>query len=100
AVLRGALREEDFAYRYGGEEFLLLLPGVECEAARSRGEDIRQRIANLRITHEGTALGTVTASVGVGATPAHCAADRLVQTADAALLRAKTQGRDRVIVAE
>jgi len=98
-VLRGALRKEDHAFRYGGEEFLLLLPGSNAEDARVRAEEIRSRVAELRITHERNPLGPVHASVGVASVPLHCSADRLVQTADAALLRAKTQGRDQVVVA-
>jgi diguanylate cyclase (GGDEF)-like protein len=99
AVLRGALREKDFAFRYGGEEFLLLLPGLDGGEAKARAEEIRQRIGDLRIRHEETLLGPVHASVGVASAPLHCSADRLVQTADASLLRAKTQGRDRTVVA-
>ncbi|MDP1913785.1 diguanylate cyclase [Brevundimonas sp.] len=99
SVLRGAVREKELVFRYGGEEFLLLLPGVDAEHATARAEEIRTRIAGLRLVHEGTALGDVRASAGIATAPAHCSADRLVQTADAALLRAKTQGRDRAVVA-
>lgn len=99
AVLRRSLRESDFAYRYGGEEFLLLLPGLEAEDARMRAEEVRQLISDIRVVHEGNALGPVRVSVGVAEAPAHCNVDRLMQTADAALLRAKSQGRDTVVVA-
>jgi diguanylate cyclase (GGDEF)-like protein len=98
-VLRAGLRPGDQAYRYGGEEFLILLPGLDGDEARSRAEEIRQLISSLQISHEGIALGPVHASVGVASTPAHSSRDRLVQTADAALLRAKKEGRDRVVVA-
>ena len=99
AVLRGAVRDKELAFRYGGEEFLLLLPGLEAGEAVSRAEIIRQRIADLRVIHDGKALGTVHVSVGIASAPCHCPADQLVRTADAALLRAKAQGRDRVVIA-
>ena len=98
-VLRQATREHGHAFRYGGEEFLLLIPGVTAEQAGARAETIRSRIAALRVAHAGGELGPVTASVGTATAPDHCPLDRLVQTADAALLRAKAQGRDRVVTA-
>jgi diguanylate cyclase (GGDEF)-like protein len=88
------------AARFGGEEFVLLLPGVEVEAAAAEAEALRQRIRDARIRHEGSEGGIVTASFGVSGssgtmTPAPLA---LVAAADAALYRAKSQGRDRVEV--
>jgi diguanylate cyclase (GGDEF)-like protein len=99
AVLRDAVRDEELAFRYRGEEFLLLLPGLDAEGAEERAERIRERIAELNLHQDGTPLGTLNASIGIATAPRHCAADRLVKTADAALLRAKEQGRDRVVVA-
>ena len=99
AVLGGAVRDKELAFRYGGEEFLLLLPGLDADRASARAEHIRERIASLCLIHEGVTLGPVRASIGLATAPVHCTTDRLVQTADAALLRAKAQGRDRVEVA-
>jgi len=99
AVLGGAVRDKELAFRYGGEEFLLLLPGLDADRAVVRADQIRERIAGLCLIHEGVTLGPVRASIGLATAPFHCATDRLVQTADAALLRAKAQGRDRVEVA-
>ncbi|MBO9498223.1 MAG: diguanylate cyclase [Novosphingobium sp.] len=99
ALLRGATREPDFAFRHGGEEFLLLLPGLDAEQAQARGEEIRGRIAALRLTFAGEDLGPITASIGIASAPLHCAFDRLIPTADAALLHAKARGRNRVEVA-
>ncbi len=98
-ILKHATREGGLAFRYGGEEFLLLMPGLSAEQAALRAEDIRLRIQALDIQHQGHALGSVTASVGVASAPLHCAFEQLVRSADAALLRAKAAGRDRVIVA-
>jgi diguanylate cyclase (GGDEF)-like protein len=98
AVLQNVVREGDSAYRYGGEEFVIFLP-VGLAEARSRADTIRSRIAELRVNHNGVALGPILASVGVASAPLHCEASRIFAEADAALLQAKRQGRDRVIVA-
>lgn len=99
AVLANATREDGAAFRYGGEEFLLLMPGVDTERAQERAEQIRRAIASLRIKHGGQELGSITASFGVASAPEHGPGTKLVQTADAALFRAKEAGRDRVVVA-
>jgi diguanylate cyclase (GGDEF)-like protein len=95
-ALRTVTREQGMAFRYGGEEFALLMPGFGPDQAAARAEDARARIAALRVSYEGQDLGAITASIGVATTPDYCPKDRLVQAADAALLRAKTQGRNRV----
>ncbi|MET0370282.1 MAG: sensor domain-containing diguanylate cyclase [Sphingobium sp.] len=99
SVLRESLREDGFAFRMGGEEFVLLLPGFDLDRALARAEQVRQRIADLRVEHRGKELGPVTASFGLAACPDHGRAEMLARTADAALLRAKAEGRDRVVVA-
>lgn len=99
AILRSAVRDQELAFRYGGEEFLLLLPGLDAQQAAARAEQIRVKIASLGLRHGDIALGPIRASVGVATAPLICTADRLVQTADAALLRAKAQGRDRLEIA-
>lgn len=105
AILRGvgdilshSIRGDGVAFRYGGEEFLLLMPGLDLAAAQMRAEQIREWISQMKIRHEGKAVGSITCSIGVCAFPDH-GAEALVQTADAALLRAKERGRDRTVVA-
>ena len=100
ALLKNATREPELAFRYGGEEFLLLLPGIGPVQAAARAEEIRARMGALRIAHSGVALEPISVSAGIASTPDHCPADRLVRTADAALLRAKSSGRDRIEVAQ
>ncbi len=99
-VLKQSVRENDHPFRLGGEEFLMLLPGANAQHAVDRAEEIRTHIAALRVWHEGRELGPVTASLGIAATPEHCVPDRLIQTADACLLRAKRNGRNRVEIAQ
>ena len=98
-VLKGSVRESNLVFRYGGEEFLILLPGMTAHEAAERAEQIRSAISALRVQHEGRDLGSVTISLGVATAPAPCERATLVQAADAALLRAKRQGRDRVVTA-
>ena len=78
--------------RFGGEEFLVVLPGWDTGSALELGERIRAAVANARDA-EGPA---VTISLGVASAPLGTASDRLVDAADQALYRAKRQGRNRV----
>jgi diguanylate cyclase (GGDEF)-like protein len=99
-ALRHAVRGGDLVFRFGGEELLILLPDTGAEAAAARAEEVRGLIESLAVAHDGRELGPVTASIGVASAPLHADRSRLVQTADAALLRAKQAGRNRVLVAE
>ncbi len=99
-VLRRGLRRSDLAFRYGGEEFVLVLPDTDVEGARQAAQRIA---ASLRREAE-CALGfPITASMGIAAWPAADERDvdaaRLLTRADRALYLAKTQGRDRALVA-
>jgi two-component system chemotaxis response regulator CheY len=90
------VRAGECAYRYGGEEFLVLMPDTEVRAATACCERIRQRIRHE--SWEDVAAGlAVTASVGVASTsdPGRLAA--LTRSADQRLYEAKRSGRDRVI---
>ena len=98
-LLRSAVRDPELAFRYGGEEFTLLLPGLDAAGAAARAEELRGRVAGLRTTHGGTDLGPITVSSGGSCAPEVCRYGRLLQAADAALLEAKARGRDRVAVA-
>jgi diguanylate cyclase (GGDEF)-like protein len=100
SVLRHATREGLLAFRVGGEEFLVLMPDLAVDQAQARAEEIRAQIKALRVQHNGKELGPVTVSLGVASTPEICPPEALVETADAALLRAKQAGRDRVVLAE
>jgi diguanylate cyclase (GGDEF)-like protein len=99
ALLKGSVRDGRMVFRYGGEEFLILLTGMSVEQGAKRAEDIRLAISQLEVAHEGRNLGAVTASIGLASFPEHCEPSRLMQAADAALLRAKQAGRNQVLVA-
>jgi diguanylate cyclase (GGDEF)-like protein len=98
-LLKQSARDTD-AFRYGGEEFLLLMPNMGIEQAAQRAEEIRLKIGALQIEHAGRELGAITASFGVATAPEHCAFTKLIRTADAALLLAKEAGRNRVLQTE
>jgi diguanylate cyclase (GGDEF)-like protein len=94
AALRASLRESDFAGRYGGEEFLVLLAATDRDGARKVAETLRQSVARIQITGVDR---PVTASLGVAVLPEHATdADTLIRLADRALYAAKRKGRNRV----
>ena len=98
-VFRGSLRNEDYACRYGGEEFLVVLPGSNAAIAARVAERMRTVAGALRFGEE-PARVTVTISVGVAAAVETDEAESLVRKADAALYRAKDRGRNQVVVFE
>jgi diguanylate cyclase (GGDEF)-like protein len=99
-LVAGALtelsRDNDTAARLGGEEFALLLAGVGGEAAAAAAERLRIAVC----THPLEEVGTVTISVGVASCPDNARSEReLFGTSDAALYRAKQEGRNMTVVA-
>lgn len=100
AIKRGC-RASDTAYRYGGEEFLLLLPEQTPESAAWASERLRRLVETLAIPHPGNPVaGRVTVSVGVAllAAGSEDAVGHWLSQADQALYQAKASGRNRVVV--
>jgi two-component system cell cycle response regulator len=107
ALLAEAMRNYDVVGRWGGEEFLLVLPNAPLGAARAAAERIRERLAQADLHLNGGGAG-VTASLGVATVSPEAVRpgaageqwlDRLVRAADRALYEAKGLGRNRVAVA-
>jgi two-component system cell cycle response regulator len=98
-VISEHLRGGDMAYRYGGEEFLIVLPEQTLESGASIADRLRRAVEDLRIPHEKNPPGVVTISLGVAALPAGepKSADNLLKEADEALYRAKESGRNCVV---
>lgn len=100
ASLTKGIRAEDFVCRFGGEEFVVILPTADLSASRARAERLRTRTKELIILHHGKSMGMLTISVGVATFPEHGTSPKeLMAAADAALYEAKRGGRDQVVVA-
>ena len=99
SLLASNVREVDLAGRYGGEEFLLVLPETDADAAASLAEKLRRIVGGSEIRLPDGALVSVTMSAGVaGGMGEHLQVDALVRDADAALYSAKALGRNQVYV--
>jgi diguanylate cyclase (GGDEF)-like protein len=97
ATMRGVLRAGDAAYRYGGEELLLLLRSTDADAARVTAERVRSAVLAAALPHPVDPTGVVTVSIGVAAGASDGAT--LLARADAALYQAKRGGRNQVVAA-
>ncbi len=108
AMLRAFAREmhgfrqgSDVACRFGGEEFVLILPGLDRHGALARLDAFRRAVSAMTVQHEGRELPRLRVSIGVSFYPAHGRrVDDLLKQADRAMYRAKQTGRDRVVLAE
>ncbi len=96
-LLQANIRLEDIPCRYGGEEFVIVMPGATLEVAHDRAELIRARFEALRVPYGVDELSG-TMSFGVAAYPVHgLNSDAILIRADRALYRAKQSGRNRVV---
>lgn len=99
AALSGAIRRGDTLYRYGGEEFLVILPEQRAVEARPVMDRVRSEVVALGFRHTGSPTGVLTLSVGIAELePSNGGAEAWLRRADAALYRAKANGRNRVEV--
>jgi diguanylate cyclase (GGDEF)-like protein len=98
-LLAERTRDSDMLFRYGGEEFLLLLVAADALVAKAVAEELRQRYALSPLTRVGSPV-MATLSIGVATFADHGTSfESLVQAADQALYRAKRAGRNRVEIA-
>jgi diguanylate cyclase (GGDEF)-like protein len=95
-ALRSALRAQDVVARWGGEEFMLLLPDTDIAGARRVAESARAAIESLRVEHAGAGF-EVTLSLGAAEHQMDRTLDQTIADADAALYQAKEGGRNRVV---
>ncbi|MBP7936129.1 MAG: diguanylate cyclase [Phycisphaerae bacterium] len=94
-VLRASARPDDILCRWGGEEFLVVMPRTSLGTCWLWADQLRRTIRQLRLTWSGTPV-PMTVSVGVAEAPASFSREELVGRADQALYMAKSRGRDRV----
>lgn len=102
-IQKSVMRPADQASRYGGEEFVVILPETSSSGAKSLAEEIRKNVEALNIPHEGSTIAScLTISIGI-ASVVPFGEDgplSLVKLADAALYQAKDGGRNRVVESE
>lgn len=97
--IRDSIRVSDVACRYGGEEFILILPNADLEVTRHRAEKLRSDIESGNFVYHLQELGAITVSLGVAGYPDHAQAmESILKKADEALYLAKKLGRNRVEV--
>ncbi len=88
---------DDIVCRYGGEEFVVVLPNVSPERLRARAEVLVDRVRSLTVDCNGHMVGGITVSAGIAISPGHANdIEGLIAAADRALYTAKSAGRDRV----
>lgn len=96
--LRDSVRRTDLVFRFGGEEFTLILSEADVPGARARLETLSAGIRELAVFHAGQRLPTPTLSLGVAfSDPGHDDPESLIRSADHALYKAKEGGRNRVV---
>jgi len=96
-ILRGTVREVDMAARYGGEEFAALLIGTDKKGAIQTAERLRKAIESYEFRADGKKI-RVTSSIGVASAPPDASTkEDLIERADRALYKAKSDGRNRVV---
>ena len=95
-LLKKEVRQSDYTFRFGGEEFLLLLPDTDAKRAFIAAEKIRRSVESTKLVSENGESLHVTISGGVAAFSESRGLERTIQAADKALYRAKNAGRNRI----
>ena len=99
-LLKAKFRGSDIVCRYGGDEFVIILPDISVEDARQRLEQLRKDLARMVVREDGHSIQAVTVSMGLAFYPVHGRSSQaLLQAADRALYKAKETGRDRIEIA-
>lgn len=97
AIIQRAVRDSGMAFRYGGEEFLVLLSGMGEEEASYVATDIYNGVHELTLRFGASDISHIDVSIGVASYPQHAQSDNLLRAADVALYRAKELGRSRIV---
>ncbi|WFW62336.1 diguanylate cyclase [Citrobacter freundii] len=97
AIIQRAIRDSGMAFRYGGEEFLVLLSGMGEEEANRMATDIYNGVHALTLRFGTSDISHIDVYIGVASYPQHAQSDNLLRAADVALYRAKELGRSRIV---
>lgn len=97
SIVQRAVHENGLAFRYGGEEFLVLLAGAGEEEAHTCAQKIYNGVHELSLRYGLSEIGPVDVSIGIASYPQHAQSDNLLRAADVALYRAKELGRARIV---
>lgn len=98
-IIQKSIRAEDVACRFGGEEFVLIMPGATSAVASARAEFVRRSISQIDLNHVALGVKGVTISAGVASySPRALNETMLISAADEALYTAKNSGRNRVVL--
>jgi diguanylate cyclase (GGDEF)-like protein len=98
ATLKAQLRNIDMVFRFGGEEFLVVMSNTSSEAAAMIGERLRRAVMELQCLAQGRAI-ELSVSLGCATLQAGESIDSIMQRADHAMYAAKKDGRNRLVVA-
>src|SRR5580765_1294652 len=99
-LLKSKFRGSDIVCRYGGEEFVIILPEIALDTAHQRLIQLKDDLERIDVHEDGQAIGHVTVSIGIAYFPVHGRTNHdLLQTADRALYQAKELGRNCVVMA-
>jgi diguanylate cyclase (GGDEF)-like protein len=99
-LLARQIRVDDIACRYGGDEFVLVLPDADLSVLQERAEELRKKVKQIQFSNEVIDMRSITISQGIAVFPRHgSTSEAILQAADAALYQAKKEGRDIVEVA-
>ncbi|MCM7681783.1 diguanylate cyclase [Enterobacter bugandensis] len=96
-IVQRAAHDGGLAFRFGGEEFLVLLPGAGEAEAHACAQKIYNGVHALSLRYGLTEIGPVDVSIGIASYPEHAQSDNLLRAADVALYRAKELGRSRIV---
>jgi diguanylate cyclase (GGDEF)-like protein/PAS domain S-box-containing protein len=101
ALLLGHVRGEDIACRYGGDEFIIILPDASLKITSERAHRLCDHARHFPVQFEGQTLGSITLSLGVAVFPENgSTTDEVLRAVDMALYRAKRDGSDLIVTAE
>ena len=99
SMIRNGLRPSDQPYRVGGEEFAVILPQTDIDSATTIADRLRQSVAAEAVIYKNQEIA-VTVSIGIAQIAPEMTPPDVIEAADAALYRAKTTGRNRVVVVD